>query len=94
MTIDDSSSGSSKNVQVLVRVRPFNEREQQFGSHTCVTVHPQTASLDLAAKPEHKSFTYDVVCGSDTDQNTIFSSVGKPITDSVLEGYNGTIFGE
>ncbi|KAJ1658828.1 Kinesin-like protein kif15 [Dispira simplex] len=44
----------------------------------------------MTAKSE--TFTFDFVGGPETQQHDIFASVGKPIVDRCLEGYNGTIF--
>ena len=42
--------------------------------------------------PPSRTFTFDYTYGSDTTQHAIFAQTAQPIIDSVLEGYNGTIF--
>lgn len=37
-------------------------------------------------------FTFDAVGGPDTEQETVFSQVVRPIADNCLLGYNGTVF--
>jgi len=37
-------------------------------------------------------YTFDHVAGPQSTQNEMMKCIGKPITDKVLEGYNGTIF--
>lgn len=48
------------------------------------------------AKPEGdqipKSFTFDAVFDSDSLQQTVYDEAGFSLVESVLEGYNGTIF--
>jgi len=46
--------------------------------------------LDRGA--EQKMFTFDYVAGEETTQEDIFVRMAKPIADSCLQGYNGTIF--
>jgi hypothetical protein len=46
--------------------------------------------LDRGA--EQKMFTFDYVADENTTQEDIFVRMAKPIADSCLQGYNGTIF--
>jgi len=46
----------------------------------------------LDQKPEYKVFNFDFVGGESLEQETVFSQIAKPIAESCLEGYNGTIF--
>uniref|UniRef100_A0A8C3ANG1 Kinesin-like protein n=1 Tax=Cyclopterus lumpus TaxID=8103 RepID=A0A8C3ANG1_CYCLU len=39
-----------------------------------------------------KTFTFDTVFGPDSKQLDVYNLTARPIIDSVLEGYNGTIF--
>lgn len=39
-----------------------------------------------------REFTFDATYGKDSQQSVIFEQTGLPILESVLEGYNGTIF--
>ena len=41
---------------------------------------------------DSKNFNFDFVGGETCDQAVIFNSIAKPITESCLQGYNGTIF--
>jgi len=41
---------------------------------------------------DQKMFTFDYVADDEVTQEEVFSRVAKPIADSCLEGYNGTIF--
>jgi DNA repair exonuclease SbcCD ATPase subunit len=78
---------SSDNVKVFVRVRPSNKREEK--STSCIFVRDQSVIMD--AKPP-KVFTYDYVADENSTQEAIFEQVGKPIADSCITGYHGTIF--
>ena len=39
-----------------------------------------------------KAFTFDAVFDWHSSQATLYEQTAKPIVDSVLEGYNGTVF--
>ena len=80
------------NVKVVIRVRPLNERETQECTKTCVSIAEINKAIALDIKSEQKCFTYDYVASEEATQEEIFEKVGKPITESCLFGYNGTIF--
>jgi hypothetical protein len=78
---------AAENIKVLVRVRPANEREMEAGSgvyRKSVEVSGNALTYE-GAKP----FTFDGCCDEDSTQEQIFEQVGKPMTDSCIDGYNG-----
>jgi len=84
---------NSDNIQVMVRVRPFNGRERAEGAGSCVILddyRPNCIVLD--AKPDQKAFNFDWVGGERTTQQDIFEVVGKSMVHTCLEGYNCCIF--
>lgn len=52
-----------------------------------VIVQPARGSGELP-----KTFTFDNVFDWNSTQTAVYSETAKPIVDSVLEGYNGTVF--
>lgn len=44
------------------------------------------------SKEDPKSFTFDNVFGSESLQSYIYEETAFSLVDSVIEGYNGTIF--
>lgn len=80
------------NVKVAIRIRPLNTREKQEGARVCISVPEAYKTIAIDTKPEQKRFTYDYVAPEDVDQEEIFEKVGRPISESCLAGYNGTIF--
>ncbi|XP_044136762.1 kinesin-like protein KIF3A isoform X5 [Bufo gargarizans] len=87
---------SSDNVKVVVRCRPLNEREKVMGSKMAVRVDEIRGTIavhkvDSMNEPP-KTFTFDTVFGTDSNQLDVYNLTARPIVDSVLEGYNGTIF--
>lgn len=55
------------NIQVMVRVRPLNDREKREGAKSCIILEDETPnSITIDAKPESKSFKFDFVGGDKT----------------------------
>ena len=48
--------------------------------------------MSSSTTPPSRTFTFDYTYGADCTQQSIFEQTAQPIIDSVLEGYNGTIF--
>ncbi|CAJ0939165.1 unnamed protein product [Ranitomeya imitator] len=87
---------SCDNVKVVVRCRPLNEREKAMGNRMAVRVDEMRGTIavhkvDSMNEPP-KTFTFDTVFGPDSKQLDVYNLTARPIIDSVLEGYNGTIF--
>ncbi|XP_018418717.1 PREDICTED: kinesin-like protein KIF3A [Nanorana parkeri] len=87
---------SCDNVKVVVRCRPLNEREKVMGNKMAVSVDEIRGTIavhkvDSMNEPP-KTFTFDTVFGIDSNQLDVYNLTARPIIDSVLEGYNGTIF--
>ena len=49
-------------------------------------------SMTVKKEFEKKNYNYDKIFPENTNQSEIFTVAGKNVIDSVLEGYNGTIF--
>ena len=96
----------SANVKVYCRIRPENEKEKQSGMKICITatsdnsvkiltdsVGVDTGKESSKNKSENfQTFTYDGVFPPETEQEKIFNLVAKPLINSALEGFNGTMF--
>uniref|UniRef100_A0AAY5ERC2 Kinesin-like protein n=1 Tax=Electrophorus electricus TaxID=8005 RepID=A0AAY5ERC2_ELEEL len=86
----------SDNVKVVVRCRPLNQKEKTMGYKQSVTVDEirGTITVNKQEMPNElpKTFTFDTVFGPDSKQLDVYNLTARPIIDSVLEGYNGTIF--
>ena len=89
MSIDKNAD----NIQVMVRVRPLNSRENVEDAKPCIITDDFSSSrLILDTKPEQKIFNYDWVGGENTSQEKIFEVAGRAMVQSCLEGYNCCIF--
>uniref|UniRef100_A0A7N8XST4 Kinesin-like protein n=1 Tax=Mastacembelus armatus TaxID=205130 RepID=A0A7N8XST4_9TELE len=87
---------ASDNVKVVVRCRPLNQKEKMMGHKQAVIVDEirGTITVNKLETPQEppKTFTFDTVFGPDSKQLDVYNLTARPIIDSVLEGYNGTIF--
>uniref|UniRef100_A0AAY4DUI4 Kinesin-like protein n=1 Tax=Denticeps clupeoides TaxID=299321 RepID=A0AAY4DUI4_9TELE len=92
-----SKSKSSETVKVVVRCRPMNEKERAANYERVVSVdvklgqvsvrNPKTSSHELP-----KVFTFDSVYDWSSKQVDLYDETFRPLVDSVLQGFNGTIF--
>lgn len=95
------------NVKVAIRCRPMSEKEINDGHETIVEFESKTRIVvhDMSATPSDQLGTnsgerqnishvydFDAVFDHNSSQEEVYDSVCRPIVDSVLQGYNGTIF--
>lgn len=87
----------AETVKVVVRCRPLNKKETTDGRAVIVDIDTKTGSIVLrnpktdASEPP-KTFTFDAVYDWNTEQLGLYDFTARPIVNSVIEGYNGTIF--
>ena len=82
-------------VKVMVRCRPLNAREKGLSCKIVVeTSETGEVALYRADAPDEppKRFTFDGAYGMDSCTRIIYDDMAFPLVQSVLEGYNGTIF--
>ncbi|XP_060896366.1 kinesin-like protein KIF11 isoform X1 [Labrus mixtus] len=85
-----------RNIQVVVRCRPFNtmERKSSSGVIDCdqgrKEVLVKTGGMN--DKASRKTYTFDMVFGPAAKQIEVYRSVVFPILDEVIMGYNCTVF--
>lgn len=87
-------SSSTECIQVMVRCRPINSKEQGDKRASIVSVDSTSGQISLknSKSEESKQFTFDAVFDGASKQEAVFGCVAQPIIDSVMNGYNGTIF--
>ena len=92
---EKKTNNKSDNVKVAVRCRPFNDREKKLKS-TCVVTTDQSDNQiqikNITNTSNLKSFKFDYVYGEKANQKEIYEDTAYPLVESVLDGYNGTIF--
>lgn len=102
------SKKQTETVKVMVRTRPMNQKEFDRGIHSklyyfiigCkrIVLNDKSASSVSITKPDEgsseipRTFTFDLVYGEDSNQNEVYDECAFGLVESVIEGYNGTIF--
>ncbi|XP_074151968.1 kinesin-like protein KIF11 isoform X1 [Sminthopsis crassicaudata] len=102
MAFQPSSVGKKKdekgkNIQVVVRCRPFNLSERKANAHSVVDCDSFRREISVRTggmtdKTTRKTYTFDMVFGASTKQIDVYRSVVCPILDEVIMGYNCTVF--
>ncbi|XP_077316626.1 kinesin-like protein KIF3B [Lithobates pipiens] len=92
-----SKSKSSETVRVVVRCRPMNSKEIASGFHKVVDVDVKLGQVSVKIQKGSgnelpKTFTFDAVYDSNSKQVELYDETFRPLVDSVLLGFNGTIF--
>ncbi|XP_072546698.1 kinesin-like protein KIF11 [Salminus brasiliensis] len=86
-----------RNIQVVVRCRPFNAVERKSSSHGVVECDQGRKEVVVRTggvndKTSRKTYTFDMVFGQSAKQIDVYRSVVCPILDEVIMGYNCTVF--
>ncbi|KAM3922207.1 kinesin-like protein KIF3B [Leptodactylus fuscus] len=92
-----SKSKSSESVRVVVRCRPMNSKEIAAGFDKVVDVDVKLGQVSVriqkgASNDLPKIFTFDAVYDGNSKQVELYDETFRPLVDSVLLGFNGTIF--
>lgn len=90
---DDFKKKSSERVMVYLRVRPISEEELRSSSRDSIIekIDPNRITLTAKKESDRKSYIFDSVFDPASGQKDVYQTIAKPVVDSVLEGYNGTI---
>ncbi|KAK5854325.1 hypothetical protein PBY51_015404 [Eleginops maclovinus] len=87
-----------RNIQVVVRCRPFNtaERKSSYGVMDCDSNRKEVSMRTggMHDKAARKTYTFDMVFGPAAKQIDVYRSVVFPILDEVIMGYNCTVFAQ
>ncbi|XP_053189347.1 kinesin-like protein KIF11 [Scomber japonicus] len=85
-----------RNIQVVVRCRPFNttERKSSHGVIDCDSNRKEVGvrTGGMNDKASRKTYTFDMVFGPAAKQIEVYRSVVCPILNEVIMGYNCTVF--
>ncbi|CAG2164191.1 unnamed protein product [Oppiella nova] len=92
-----SSNTKSESVKVIVRCRPMSDKEVKGGHKQIIDMYCDRGVIQihkpLAAEEESpKIFTFDAVYDWNSNQTDLYEEIFRPLVDSVLEGFNGTVF--
>jgi len=81
-------------VKVVIRCRPMSRQETIDGRENVVEMDIKNG-VGRVRKPgsqDFKDFTFDAVYDGVTEQAKFYDDTGYAIVESVLDGYNGTVF--
>ncbi|KAI6227433.1 Kinesin-like protein [Aphelenchoides fujianensis] len=91
-----TGGGGGETIRVIVRCRPMSAQEIAQGHRCAVTVDSGREVIEVRNPAEAdqppKSFTFDSVYGPDSKQMDLYYESFRDLVDSVLNGFNGTIF--
>lgn len=83
---------------MVCRVRPLNSKEIEKGSKCCLDFHKGSKEITVNMSSDTSSafgankFSFDRVFDMNSNQKEVYDCAARPIIDSVLDGFNGTIF--
>eukprot|EP01083_Nonionella_stella_P123589 372429_1 len=81
------------NVRVCCRFRPANKIELKMKSHKIVAkVASDCKSVTIGSSKKQKTFNFDYIFPSGSNQETVFNYSGLPLIDQIMAGYNCTLF--
>ncbi|KAL2082594.1 hypothetical protein ACEWY4_022412 [Coilia grayii] len=92
-----SKTKNCETVKVVVRCRPLSQEEEAAAYENVVEMDVKLGQVALrnprAAQGELlKTFTFDAVYDASSKQSDLYDETVRPLIDSVLQGFNGTIF--
>jgi len=87
-TINASPTTSNEKIKVAIRIRPPIGREKEFEEAISV---PNNQTIVIQKSKQRSEMQFDRVFDTTTTQEQVFEEIRENI-DSVLDGYNGTIF--
>jgi len=93
------TTSSHGNVKVLIRVRPFSDREVADGAVSALRIAPSsiavldplTLRFDGAAPSTLRFCEADAVLAPGS-QEDVFAATGKPLLESTFSGFNAALF--
>ncbi|XP_058204579.1 kinesin-like protein KIN-UC isoform X6 [Rhododendron vialii] len=81
-------------VRVAVRLRPRNAEDLLSDADfaDCVEIQPELKRLNLKKNNwSSEAYRFDEVFSESASQRRVYEAVAKPVVESVLSGYNGTV---
>ncbi|XP_063957114.1 kinesin-II 95 kDa subunit [Lytechinus pictus] len=91
------SKKNAESVKVVVRCRPLNSKEISQGHRRIVEMDNKRGLVEVtnpkgAPGEPKKSFTFDTVYDWNSKQIDLYDETFRSLVESVLQGFNGTIF--
>ncbi|CAF1055805.1 unnamed protein product [Brachionus calyciflorus] len=89
------TNAKDESVKVVVRCRPMEKKEIAGNYERIVEMDTKRGSITIKkpnAPEENKEFSYDAVYDWNSKQVDLYEETFRPLVESVLDGFNGTIF--
>jgi hypothetical protein len=90
------SPSSTSSVQVVVRLRPLNDKERKHGTLPVVSASTADKTVTLlrgtGSRQTKTSYKFDNVFTAFSTQEEVFEATLKPVIRDVLMGYESTVF--
>ena len=88
---------SSNNIKVGVRCRPLNRTEKDMDDEFIIEFSENNELCISNPSPgtgeaEDSLFAFDHCYEPDSQSETVFEQMGRPLVDGLYDGFNGTIF--
>ncbi|CAG2106801.1 unnamed protein product, partial [Medioppia subpectinata] len=92
-----TSNSKSESVKVIVRCRPMSDKEVKGGHKQIIDMYCDRGVIQIhksstGEDESPKIFTFDAVYDWNSNQTDLYEEIFRPLVDSVLEGFNGTVF--
>ncbi|XP_062927026.1 kinesin-like protein KIF3C isoform X1 [Mobula hypostoma] len=92
-----SKAKTCESVKVVVRCRPMNGKEEAAACEQIVDMDMKLGQVTIrnpkaTSSEMPKSFTFDAVYDHSSKQSELYDETVRPLVDSVLQGFNGTVF--
>uniref|UniRef100_A0A8C4QFA1 Kinesin-like protein n=1 Tax=Eptatretus burgeri TaxID=7764 RepID=A0A8C4QFA1_EPTBU len=91
-----SRSRGAETVRVVVRCRPMDPKEEETGYSRVVDMDVKLGQVLIkntrAPLEPPRTFTFDSIYDWTSRQADLYDETFRPLVDSVLQGFNGTIF--
>ncbi|XP_075261714.1 kinesin-II 95 kDa subunit-like [Convolutriloba macropyga] len=86
--------GEAETVKVVVRCRPLSDNEKKTGYNRIVEMDTKIGRIEITnpADKTTKAYTFDTVYDWNSKQQDLYDETFRGLVNSVLEGFNGTIF--
>ncbi|OIW20663.1 hypothetical protein TanjilG_18603 [Lupinus angustifolius] len=91
---NNAHGGVTGRVRVFVRLRPRNTEEMMADADfaDCVELQPELKRLKLRKNNwDSDTYEFEDVLTEFASQKRVYEVVAKPVVESVLDGYNGTV---
>ena len=93
---NNMSSSSSSSVQVVVRLRPLNDKEKKHGTLPVVSASTNDKTVTVikgsGSRQVKTSYKFDHVFTAFSTQEEVFQATLQPVIRDVLMGFESTVF--